>query len=349
MQLCLSFILILALLGAPRLGISLDSSPSSQPSLLLDGIPPADQSGVVQAIFSIEIPGYPGAYNPSVVSLKKGFLLSFRYDDENRHKALVGLVRLDRNWNVVGQPVISDLAGELEDVRLFAYQDRVFAIATRLMTRQPAQSVMTLSQVDLKRLMLKKEKDLSYHPQTVEKNWTPLVHTDSEGHEQLFFIYHHNPLQLLRLQSPSTGVVETVEIPFQKLPLVWERQWGKIRGGTPCVGMGDERLEFFHSAFDDGVRWWWVMGAMTFDASLPCTIHRISPVPIMATGMYTTPLMARCDNRTFRVAFPGGFVKVRKRGKSLLYLVYGENDSGIKVLVFDKARLLASLVDVRVG
>jgi hypothetical protein len=80
--------------------------------------------------------------------------------------------------------------------------------------------------------------------------------------------------------------------------------------------------------------------------SPPFRIKKISTHPIVAQGMYTTPLVPRFKNKTFCVAFPGGFVEVKKKKNSYFYLVYGENDSGIKILVLDKKRVLASLENI---
>ncbi len=315
-------------------------------SVLLKHIPLADTEKSVRKIFSLSIPGYPGAYNPSIVNLEQGFLLSFRYDDLRRNKSMVGMVRLNRRFEVVGSPVLSDTLLELEDMRLFWIEGVLYASGTRVEIRSPTRTAIALCQVDVQTLKLKNAVDLMYHPQQVEKNWTPLVHSNSSGKTDLFYIYSHNPQHVLRVKSISTGAIEHAILPWSQKGLSWEHKWGAIRGGTPCVSIGDERLEFFHSSFNDKNRRWWVFGAMTFENSPPFRIKAISQYPIMAQGMYTTPLVPRFKKRTFRVAFPGGFVEVKKKKKTLFYLVYGENDSGIKVMVLDKKRLLANMKKV---
>lgn len=309
----------------------------------LPSVPSATKAKIAHRVFTIQIPGYPGAYNPSIVPFKNGFLLSFRYDDLQLDKSVVGLVRLDQGFKIVGDPVIADTTYEQQDVRLFWYDGKLFATGSRIISMSPPQCPIAISQIDLNTLKFTSVIDLDFHPQIVEKNWVPLVHTDSTGINNLYYVYYHNPLHILRLPSTDCGTIEHAVLSTENNDVAWERNWGKIRGGTPCLPIGDEQLAFFHSTHFEKNRWWWLIGAITFENKPPFRITKISPYPIMADGMYTTPFVRRFKKRTFRVAFPGGFVEVQKKGKSFFYLVYGENDSGIKVLVLNKENVLSSL------
>jgi hypothetical protein len=257
-------------------------------------------------------------------------------------------VRLDKRFKIVGKPVIADSTYEQQDVRLFWHNGGLYATGSRIVSMTPPQCPIALSTINVKTLTFTRVIDLNYHPQIVEKNWVPLTHADAHGVKNLYFIYCHNPLHVLRLSSMDSGAVEQAVLPGEKKQLNWEKNWGKIRGGTPCLSLGKEQLALFHSAFFDRTRMWWVIGAMTFKNAPPFRISKISPTPIIAHGMYTTPLVPRFKTKTFRVAFPGGFVEVKKKGKSRFYLVYGENDSGIKVMVLDKKRLLSSMQPFKV-
>lgn len=323
------------------------TSPSlfdSHISALLQRIPLSDATKVVKKVFSLQIPGFPGAYNPSIVKFENGFLLSFRYDDSHLNRSVVGLVRLDGNFRVIGTPVVADTTYDQQDARLFWYNGNLYSTATRVISLDPPQCPISLSQIDTKTLKFSSIVDLQFHPQCIEKNWVPLVSKDhDDGIPVLYYIYSHNPLHIVRVSSLSEGTIEEVSQSSNKSTIPWEKKWGKIRGGTPCVTIGKQQLAFFHSSFCDGIRWWWVIGAMTFENDPSLRIAKLSPFPILARKMYTTPLAERFKDRTFKVAFPGGFVEIRKNNRSLFYLVYGENDSGIKVLVLDKKRVLSSL------
>ena len=254
-------------------------------------------------------------------------------------------MRLDKHCKVIGKPVIADTTYEQQDVRLFWHNGKIYATGSRIISMTPPQCPIALSQLDEKTLTFASVVDLDYRPQIVEKNWVPISYTDPNAVDDLYFVYCHNPFHLLRLSSISSGTIKQAVLSTDKKEVGWEKKWGKIRGGTPCVALGEEQLAFFHSTFFDGTRWWWVIGAITFEKTPPFRITKISPFPIVAHGMYTTPFVPRFKKRTFRVAFPGGFVEVQKKGKSFFYLVYGENDSGIKVKVLNKNEVLSSLKD----
>ncbi len=319
----------------------------SLPQLTFKGVPFADDAKIVRKVFSIKIPGFRGAYNPSIVSFQDGFILSFRYDNLLQHKAFVGLVRLDKEFHVIGDPVIADKTHDIEDARLFWCNDTLYATGSRIVCKEPSQCLISLSKIDTQTLTFTDVVDLDYHPQIVEKNWVPMVHTDAEGMNSLYLIYNHNPLFILKLSSFDTGAIEQPIPSSDSTPMPWEEKWGKIRGGTPALQLDSEYLAFFHSSFfRKPLQQCWVIGAVTFDKNPPFEMKSVSQTPLLAHGMYSTPYEFRFRKRLFRVAFPGGVVEAQRKNRTLFYLVYGENDSGIKVLAIDKKRLLASLKPV---
>jgi predicted GH43/DUF377 family glycosyl hydrolase len=350
MEAIMKYLFALLLLLAPLpyvTQMAYSSTKKSLPQLTFKGVPFADDAKIVRKVFSIKIPGFREAYNPSIVSFQDGFILSFRYDNILGHKAFVGLVRLDKDFHVVGKPVIADRTHDIEDARLFWCNGTLYATGSRIVCKDPSQCLISLSKVDTETLSFTEVVDLDYHPQIVEKNWVPMVHTDTEGKSNLYFIYNHNPLFILKLSSFDTGAIEQPIPPSEFDPRPWEEKWGKIRGGTPTLELDSQYLAFFHSSFfRKRLQQCWVIGAVTFDKNPPFEMKSLSPTPLLAHGMYSTPYEFRFRKRLFRVAFPGGAVEVQTGNRTLFYLVYGENDSGIKVLAIDKKRLLASLKPV---
>ena len=302
--------------------------------LAIRGIPLGEDEKIVRDLFSITIPGHPGAYNPSILPLDDGFLLSFR--DQARSLSVVGLVRLNKNSSLL------ESNRHLEDARLFRYDGKIWATCTNLTGWYPIQTHIVLCQIDLNTPSFTSVVDLDYHLVAMEKNWVPLRYKDAEGIENLYLVYAHNPFHVRKVVSSIKGITEGIFLEERKRDVPWEKKWGRISGGTPCISLGKEQLAFFHSHFSLGYRKdFYVIGAVTFENTPPFRIKKISPHPIIARGMY--PDYSPLGN--IHVVFPGGVVRIKKNEEQLLYVVYGENDSRIKVMVVDEKELLNSLVD----
>lgn len=89
------------------------------------------------ATLKINIPGFPKAFNPSIVEWKEGYLLSFR-NIPNRKEAWIseiGLVQLNKNFEVISEPQILDIRSgfsfvpcQAEDARLILNEGKLYAI-----------------------------------------------------------------------------------------------------------------------------------------------------------------------------------------------------------------------------
>ncbi len=321
-------------------------SPKTISESPISDIPLGNDEKIVRDLFTITIPGYPYAYNPSIVPLDDGFLLSFRYRPEDK-KSIVGLVRLNKNFEVVGEPTLLASSRTLEDARLFWHDGKVWATCTDVTCWDPIRTCTALCQITLDTPSFISVVDLDYHPREMEKNWVPLLHKDDKGTEDLYLVYTHDPLHVRKVVSPIQGITEETFSEERCRDVPWVRKWGQISGGTPCISLGKEQLAFFHSRFNSDQVTYYVMGAVTFENTPPFRIKKISPHPIVARGMFTIPWAPLYPPwcLTMRVVFPGGLVRMEKNGEWLLYVVYGENDSGVRVMVVDEKELLNSLID----
>ena len=88
------------------------------------------------------------------------------------------------------------------------------------------------------------------------------------------------------------------------------------------------------------------MGAYTFEAHPPFRMTSISPYPILFQGIYQAPLH-RLASRYLYCIYPAGLVLAKEGEREVLHLSCGENDSAIKIITFDKQKLLSSLVRLR--
>lgn len=84
----------------------------------------------------IEIPGYPYAYNPSIIRWNGSLLLSFRitYNPQSPFDSEIGIVRLDDEFNVIGISLFLDTRGPLmlnsraEDGRLLQIGGNLYMV-----------------------------------------------------------------------------------------------------------------------------------------------------------------------------------------------------------------------------
>ena len=283
-------------------------SPESITDLVFRGIPLGDDEKIVRDLFSITVPGCPDAYNPSILSLDDGFLLSFRHRTNNA--SVVGLVRLNKDFEIVEKPSFLESNRILEDARLFRHDGKVWAVCTDVVGWTPVQTRIALCQIDLNIPSFTSVVDLDYHPMAMEKNWVPLRYKDAEGIENLYLVYAHNPFHVRKVVSSIKGITEGIFLEERKRDVPWEKKWGRISGGTPCISLGKEQLAFFHSHFSLGYRKdFYVIGAVTFENTPPFRIKKISPHPIIARGMY--PDYSPLGN--IHVVFPGGVVRIKKK------------------------------------
>lgn len=315
----------------------------------------AKQKNLVKNVFRLNIPGFEGVYNPSIVkSDQSHYIIAFRQDlpwiGDGYRKVKLGLVETDLSFTPTKEVVILETGNEHSpDPRLFFHNDQLFITYAHLtLWGPPYECCIGLSTVNSSSLQTENNYDLLYKKGPREKNWAPFSYTNEQGNSELYFVYEFNPFTVLRVQEPITGDIEqNIPTDFSKKVRVeeWERKWGKIRGGTPALLVDGEYLTFFHSSFKAQNLYWYVFGAMTFDNKPPFTLKRISEYPILFKDIYQAPLAPR-RNPLVRAMFPSGFVQETLNKKEVFHVLCGENDSAMTVVTLDKKELLKTLLPV---
>lgn len=316
----------------------------------------------------INIPGFPFAFNPSLVRWKGQFLMSFRVGKNENHSEnpfegeclkasqdipsfspnQIGLIFLDKNFKIMGPPQILNLINYNQTCR---QQDpRIIVVGEHLyicycdpiqIVGAPDRRLMFLSEVH--------DEDGHFYIKDVEcldefewnngkrweKNWSPF---DYQGN--LLLIYSINPHRVMRPYL-GTGVCETISSTYANPQ--WE--WGELRGGTPALLVDGQYLAFFHSSIpmtsvqSEGKKMaHYFMGAYTFSPHPPFTVTAISPKPIVGKDFYNGP--AYNTWKPLRVVFPCGYVIENK----MIWVAYGRQDHEIWIAKMHKDKLLKSLI-----
>ena len=305
----------------------------------------------------IDIPGYPDAFNPSIIRWQNRNLLSFRIIPDPKHsfESKIGLVWLDDEFQPVENPqllVMRDIDSTVpyraEDARLIlvenqlwiVYCDNLESTTSRGGYRVYIARVCTLNGW----FYLDSIECLSHFEgqsqQMREKNWVPF---DYQGH--LLLAYSLVPHKIF---WPELGTGECKTICSTISELNWA--WGILRGGTPALKIDDdEYLAFFHSSIEmasdhsDGkIESHYFLGAYTFSSQPPFAIQRISPEPIVAKGFYSGT-----DYKPYwkpvRVVFPCGFVM----DSQFIWISYGRQDREIWIVKLDRKELLNHLSQIK--
>lgn len=294
--------------------------------------------------YKINIPNYPYAYNPTLSKDELGYTLFFRYDppknrDHPKRKAYIGKILLDENFKPQGEATLINTKNEAsEDPRCFRIKEKTYISYSHIKEWQPKPIV------DMELLELGEHPvALQYKESRIEKNWVPLVYNDD-----LYFIYQYNPYTLLKVSDISSGEVELVYKNRETNHAIncWEKNWGKIRGGTPAIEIEDSFVAFFHSSYRIGKNMHYVIGAATFEKTPPFTITKISKEPIVYKEMYQEKITnfksPYIKQFCMYITFPSGVIEKDNQ----LYVVCGDNDIGIHLLVIDKNALIRSLENV---
>lgn len=301
-------------------------------------------SDFIRQISTINIPNAPLAYNASCIECDEGFLLVFRHDEyraplsEDYFYQRIGLVKLDDKFTPTENPTIChELGNRAYDPRIVKIGDKIYltyvsARPTDIDSFRSSQ--ICLTEVDVSKKDYKLSQPLPLIPpslQTWEKNWVPF---DYQG--SLMLGYNINP-HVIFSPSLNTGVCSHL---FTTAPSITWHQ-GIIRGGTPAILVDDEYLAIFHSSCHNHItgRRTYYMGAYTFQSQPPFCVTRTSTIPFSHVDFYSTP---KCPLTPSDVIFPGSIVI---KGNSI-FVVYGENDCGIKVMELDKDLLYQSLKSV---
>jgi predicted GH43/DUF377 family glycosyl hydrolase len=303
----------------------------------------------------IEIPGYPIAFNPSIIRWKNMLLMTFRVIPDRKHNftSYIGIVQLDDHFNPINIPQILEMRKDstipcrAEDARLIVIGDSLRLVYSD--NTEPKISKggfrMYLAEViyDGINFSLENIECLCRFDgesrEVREKNWVPF---DYEG--TLLLSYSISPHLVF---CPIFGKGECDTVAMTDAPIKWDL--GILRGGTPAVKIGNEYLAIFHSSVrmsslqsNGQTMLHYFMGAYTFSTSPPFTLKRISPGPIIGKDFYNGPNPYKHYWQPGMYVFPGG---IMDEG-DILWIAYGRQDHEIWIAKIDKKGLLESLIDI---
>lgn len=302
----------------------------------------------------IKVPGYPDAFNPSLVRWHDGrLLMSFRARNPLTQEAnLIGFVWLDESFKPQDKATLLTVIGGLrlkktreQDPKLVKVDDRYYLVynniykdddveARRMVVAELNYDGCNFSIIDPQYLFrFQGDKQNEWR----EKGWTPF---DFKG--TLLLSYSLNPHRVLRPLLYSDECETIAETAFRSN---WD--WGNPRGGTPFLRDGDHYFGFFHSYANIKTEQskgekisHYFMGAFMFDAQIPFAMTHISPEPLVGSTFYNAPEYPTW--KPLKVIFPGGFIFDEKH----VWVVYGRQDFESWVVKMDKIALIDSLVPV---
>lgn len=312
--------------------------------------------GFVLETKRIHIPGYPYAFNPSIIRWQGAFLMSFRDipNPKNNFESQLGLIWLDDNFNPISSPQILDTQGNSlipsrsEDPRLIKVGARLYMVYSdnkdEKITRGGFRVYIAELKFDGRKFFLYKTEGLNRFEGESnlrrEKNWVPF---DFEGN--LLLAYSLTPHLIFR---PLIGQGECETLAKTHNNIQWD--WGTLRGGTPAVILDNGNyLSFFHSSQlmetkqSEGKSIpHYFMGAYTFSSIPPFEIISISSEPIIGKTFYDGVIYKPYWSAV-RVVFPGGFVF----DDNYIWIAYGRQDHETWVVKLDKKLLYESLIPVK--
>lgn len=299
----------------------------------------------------IVIPGFPGAYNPSIVPFGEGYLLSFRVTRYNlvswvqklfnSRTSFLGLVTLDRDFNMGGKAELLDVRSynpakksAPQDARLYCLGEKIYVLFNDYISLARWSQALYIAEITFEEghfQLASSPRPLQY-PEAlhkIEKNWSPFSY---EG--KLYVVYSIEPHTIAEV-DPSTGICRTVE----KTRAQIEWNFGEARGGTPSLSIGDEYLSFFHSS-KKGVPSLlskkngrvYFMGAYTFASKPPFAVQRITKAPLARREDYFR-------NNPKKISYPSGILLDGDK----IHVLWGQSDARIRLTTFDKEKLLSSM------
>lgn len=299
----------------------------------------------------IQIPGYAGAFNPSIIRWQNKLLLSFRVRDPlTKLKNQFGLIWLDEEFNPLGKPYLlkmrnksPSLPNSEQDPRLIALNEDLYitynniigpvALEMRRMFIGKVQYEDGEFFVENPEILLDFQGESS---KKMEKNWPPFVWNNN-----FLLAYSIVPH---RIFSPVFGENKCEFVAETSADAVWN--WGELRGGTPALIHDDEFLAFFHTYKDistvqsSGKKIsHYFMGAYTFSKNPPFALTRISQEPIIGKRFYKEPFYDDDNWKPLRVVFPGGFIF----DQQYIWIAYGRQDHELWIVKLDKKKLYESL------
>lgn len=314
------------------------------------------QQGIILKTQKINIPGFPLAFNPSLVRWKDRLLMSIRIIPDRRFNftSYIGLIWLDDNFNPIGFPQFLDIRdnsstipSRAEDARLITVGDKLFMVyddnEEALISKGGFRvyvAELFLNQNNI--FKLRNRECLSAfegeNKNIREKSWVPFVNNN-----QLLLSYSLIPHTIFKPRLDQSNSCETIA--KSNFWGTWE--YGIPRGGTPALMIDNTYLAFFHSskpiesAHSKGeTMWHYFIGAYTFAAKEPFEIKQISSEPIVGQGFYNG-IEYRPYWKPVKVVFPGGYIM----DEESIWIVYGRDDHEIWIAQLDKENLLASLTE----
>lgn len=299
----------------------------------------------------IKIPGYPKAFNPSIVRWGDKILMSFRvlHNPHNNWHSMIGLVELDENLNIIGKIYFfdtrvnhPDIPSRSEDARLYTVGNKLYVMFNdNLEKNDKDKRRMFIAEVifqDEKYTLIDQTGFFNYpnKEQFWEKNWVPF---DYDGN--MLFGYTINPHVVL-FPYCNKGKCKTFSVSESNID--WD--WGELRGGTPALRIGDEYLAFFHSMkrvrtreSHNQLKFHYVFGAYKFSANPPFNLTAISQRPVSGKDIYHSLRI-----RDKIVAFPGGIMM----DDHFIWISYGKDDCESWVVKLDRKKLLKSLLPLNI-
>lgn len=308
---------------------------------------------IVTSTKRIILEKFPDSFNPSIIKVDEGFILTFRYCPDRTYKpwlSYIGVVLLNESFEFISEPQLldsrvkkSNIPSQSEDARIFSYNGKLYLIFNDSdevffpQTFERRDMYMAELHYENGQFTLSPSLKLvygdKYHAQLWQKNWIPF-----EWNNSLMFSYSLNPHEVIHPNLVNGFCYPGFE---SQANINWN--YGRLRGSTPPLLVDGEYLAFFHSGIVTTSEsswhipmWHYYMGAYTFSASPPFKITKISPYPIIGDEFYTK------SHHEKRVIFPGGFVVT----DSSIYVAYGKDDFEIWIATIDRKALKKSLVFV---
>jgi predicted GH43/DUF377 family glycosyl hydrolase len=301
----------------------------------------------------LDIPGFPEAFNPSIIRWRGKLLLSFRfYHPETRSTNPIGLVHLDDEFRPIGSPQVLEIPfkdpysiDRRQDPRLIAAGEHLFLVYNNMLEPPVKPEIRRMVIAELffdGALFFGGHPDCFIHfddesPERTEKNWVPFVHDGA-----LLLARTINPHCILH---PLLGRDCCETLYSTRFSIPWK--WGVPRGGTPALLVDGEYLAFFHSSTnlrtvhsDGKLMQHYFMGAYTFSGSPPFKMTRISQEPIVGINFYHG--LEYQTWKPLRVVFPAGYVF----DDEFIWVAYGRQDHEVWIVKLDRKKLLDSLVPV---
>lgn len=307
----------------------------------------------------IKIPGYPHAFNPSILRWNDNLLMTFRNIPDPMHPYVsnIGIVLLDIGFEPISKPYILDLLplgadpsvpSRAEDARLIEVGGRIYMIyddnRNALITKGGFRIYVAELVLNDGRFSANEIEVLTHfpgeNPLVREKSWVPFDFQD-----ELLLAYSLSPHLIFRPLfngGECEGFTQSESVSDKD----WD--WGILRGGTPGLKIDSHSyLAFFHSSkqmktvHSEKVMPHYFIGAYTFSVEPPFEITQMSSEPIVAKGFYSGKLYERYWG-SVRAVFPGGFIF----DENYIWIFYGRQDHEACVIKLDRKGLLESLVPI---